>query len=81
MPTLRANNSTEYHKQRRIAEPELYRSRGREYSRRYRLKKKEEAVELKKIEDGIIGMDLDDLANLVIDNDDSDPDCTPVGVI
>jgi hypothetical protein len=77
----RTNNSTEYHKQRRIAEPELYRSRGREYSRRYRLKKKEEAVELKKIEDGIIGMDLDDLANLVIDNDDSDPDCTPVGVI
>jgi len=77
----RTNNSTEYPKQRRIAEPELYRSRGREYSRRYRLKKKEEAVELKKIEDGIIGMDLDDLANLVIDNDDSDPDCTPVGVI
>tara|TARA_R110001632_G_scaffold7329_1_gene29085 strand:+ start:98 stop:235 length:138 start_codon:yes stop_codon:yes gene_type:complete len=45
------------------------------------LKKKEEAVELKKIEDGIIGMDLDDLANLVIDNDDSDPDSTPVGVV
>jgi len=81
MPTLRTNNSAEYHKKRRIAEPELYRSRGKEYSRRYRLKKKEEAVELKKIEDGIIGMDLDDLANLVIDNDDSDPDCTPVGVI
>jgi hypothetical protein len=77
----RTNMSAEYHKKRRIAEPELYRSRGREYSRRYRLKKKEEAVELKKIEDGIIGMDLDDLANLVIDNDDSDPDCTPVGVI
>ena len=77
----RTNNSTEYHRQRRINEPELYRTRGREYSKRYRLKKKEEAVELKKIEDGIIGMDLDDLANLVIDNDDSDPDSTPVGVI
>jgi len=73
----RTNNSTEYHRQRRINEPELYRARGREYSKRYRLKKKEEAVELKKIEDGIIGMDLDDLANLVIDNDDS----TPVGVV
>ena len=77
----RTNNSTEYHRQRRINEPELYRTRGREYSKRYRLKKKEEAVELKKIEDGIIGMDLDDLANLVIDNDDSDPDSTPVGVV
>ena len=73
--------SAEYHKQRRIAEPELYRSRGREYSRRYRLKKKEEAVELKKLEDGIIGMDLDDLANLVIDNDDADPGEPPSGVI
>mgnify|MGYP003628873139 FL=1 len=77
----RINMSAEYHKQRRIAEPELYRSRGREYSRRYRLKKKEEAVELKKLEDGIIGMDLDDLANLVIDNDDADPGEPPSGVI
>ena len=75
----RTNNSTEYHRQRRINEPELYRTRGREYSKRYRLKKKEEAVELKKIEDGIIGMDLDDLANLVIDNDDADS--TPAGVV
>ena len=77
----RTNNSTEYHRQRRINEPELYRTRGREYSKRYRLKKKEEAVELKKIEDGIIGMDLDDLANLVIDNDDADPGEPPSGVI
>ena len=77
----RTNNSTEYHRLRRLAEPELYRTRGKEYSKRYRLKKKDEAAELKKIEDGIIGMDLDDLANLVIDNDDSDPDSTPVGVV
>ena len=77
----RTNNSTEYHRLRRLAEPELYRTRGKEYSKRYRLKKKDEAAELKKIEDGIIGMDLDDLANLVIDNDDSDPDSTPAGVV
>ena len=76
----RTNNSTEYHRLRRLAEPELYRTRGKEYSKRYRLKKKDEAAELKKIEDGIIGMDLDDLANLVID-DDADPDSTPVGVV
>ena len=77
----RTNNSTEYHRLRRLAEPELYRTRGKEYSKRYRLKKKEEAVELKKLEDGIIGMDLDDLANLVIDNDDADPGEPPSGVI
>ncbi len=77
----RTNNSTEYHRQRRINEPELYRERGREYSKRHRLKKKEEAEHLKKLENGILDMDLDDLANLVIDNEDSDPDSTPTGVI
>jgi len=45
MPTLRTNNSAEYHRQRRINEPTLYRERGREYSARYREKKKKQELE------------------------------------
>ena len=88
MPTTpRTNNSSEYHRQRRINEPELYKARGRDYSRRFREKKKQALLqakldeENKNIESEIINMTVDDLADLVIDNNDSDPDQTPAGVI
>ncbi len=77
----RTNNSAEYHRQRRIDEPELYRSRGREYSSRYREKKKQRKLEEQKIEDQVMGMTVEDLAEMMIDNPDSDPDSTPAGVI
>ena len=87
MPTPRTNNSSEYHKMRRINEPDLYKARGREYSARFRAKKKQAllasklAEENKNIEAEIINMTVDDLAELVIANDDADPDQTPAGVI
>jgi hypothetical protein len=87
MPTLRTNNSAEYHKKRRIAEPELYRSRGKEYSARYRENKKRALEEEKKLHENrtidaeIMSMTVNDLADMLIDNDDADPDCTPVGVV
>jgi len=77
----RTNNSAEYHKQRRIDEPELYRQRGSEYSARYREKKKQKTLEEKKLEDEVMGMTVEDLADMMIDNPDSDPDSTPSGVI
>ena len=77
----RTNNSADYHRQRRIDEPELYRSRGREYSARYREKKKQKTLEEKKLEDEVMELSVEDLANLIIDNEDSDPDSTPAGVI
>tara|TARA_R110002110_G_scaffold414178_1_gene643582 strand:+ start:1018 stop:1260 length:243 start_codon:yes stop_codon:yes gene_type:complete len=79
--------SAEYHKKRRIAEPELYRSRGKEYSRRYRENKKRALEEEKMsrenrtIDAEIMSMTVNDLADMLIDNDDSDPDSTPSGVI
>ena len=87
MPTPRTNMSAEYHKQRRINEPELYRSRGKEYSARYRENKKRALEEEKKshenrtIDAEIMSMTVNDLADMLIDNDDSDPDCTPSGVV
>ena len=77
----RTNNSAEYHKQRRIEEPELYRQRGREYSAKYRARLKQRRLDEQKIEDQVMELSVEDLANLIIDNEDSDPDSTPAGVI
>ena len=87
MPTTRTNMSSEYHRLRRINEPDLYKARGKEYSKRFREKKKQAllaaklAEENKNIESEIMDLTIDDLADLVIDNDDADPDQTPAGVI
>jgi len=84
MPTLRTNNSAEYHRQRRINEPTLYRERGREYSARYREKKKKQKLEeqeKERLEKEVLEMTVEDLADLIIDNEDSDPGEPPSGVI
>jgi len=77
----RTNNSAAYHKQRRIEEPELYRQRGREYSAKYRARLKQRRLDEQKLEDQVMELSVEDLANLIIDNEDADPDSTPAGVI
>jgi len=77
----RTNNSAAYHKQRRIEEPELYRQRGREYSAKYRARLKQRRLDEQKIEDKVMELSVEDLANLIIDNEDADPDSTPAGII
>mgnify|MGYP003644657150 FL=1 len=107
---VRTNNGAEYHRQRRIADPALYRERGREYAKRHREKKKQEKLALaressgwvnedpeikvvigpildeaenqevkrqKLIDEDILQMTIEDLAEMFVDTQDADPDQTP----
>ena len=87
---VRTNNGAEYHRQRRIADPALYRERGREYAKRHREKKKQEKLgpildeaenqEIKRqklIDEDILQMTIEDLAEMFVDTQDADPDQTP----
>ena len=110
---VRTNNGAEYHRQRRLADPALYRERGREYAKRHRQKKKEEKLALarescgwegeepevknvigpildeaenqeikrqKLMDDDILQMTIEDLAEMIVDTQDSDPDGTPAEI-